>query len=335
MASQAIFIDLANNNDEHENLGLRQKFILNIRRIEGKIKRIRGIMTNLRGSIEMPPDFSKPLSEADFITPTCTMSSPISMTSPMPDCGAQASSSWYLAALLKTLNGLKTMGKEKKMEGQISKHKAGSSQQPEMNKSSKVEEDNDRIEYLNFPLYDGSGNPHSHLEAYLNELAVIGQSDGLKKKIFVSSLVGPVLMWYTKKDTSKWISWDDLAIDFIWQFDNKLTKKHIAKTDLVESQFRDKEKTIINGTSKPTKFEVVIPQPQLIWYLSPKIFPSSNYVQAYYPQSFTKPQTIWYLPPFVAPTSNYPPMSYKNPPTNQQPNQSTKPQHELQKIPPK
>lgn len=50
-----------------------------------------------------------------------------------------------------------------------------------MNKSSKSrEEDKNKIEDLNFPSYDGSGNPHSYLKEYLEELAVIGKSDGLK-----------------------------------------------------------------------------------------------------------------------------------------------------------
>lgn len=90
----------------------------------------------------MPPDFPEPLFETDFIAPTYTMSSSILTTSPIPDCGVQVSSSQYLVALQKTLDGLTTMGKEKEMEGQIPKHKEGSSQQPEMNKSPKAKEEN-------------------------------------------------------------------------------------------------------------------------------------------------------------------------------------------------
>lgn len=87
-----MFIDLVNNNDGHENLRLCQsKVMSNIRRMEGRIERIRGIMTDLRGSAEMTPDFQGPLSETDFIAPTYTMSSPILVTSPMPDFGEQVS----------------------------------------------------------------------------------------------------------------------------------------------------------------------------------------------------------------------------------------------------
>lgn len=84
MASQVMCIDLVNSDDEHENLGWRQnKVISSIRRIEGKIERIRGIMTDLQGLAEMPPDFPEPLSETDFIVVTYTVSSPILATSPM------------------------------------------------------------------------------------------------------------------------------------------------------------------------------------------------------------------------------------------------------------
>lgn len=88
------------------------------------------------------------------------------------------------------------MGKEKEMEGQIPNHEAWLSQQPKMNKSPKAkEEDNNKIKDLNFPLNDGSRNPHSHLKEYVDKLSIIGQSDNLKMKIFVSSLKGPALIW--------------------------------------------------------------------------------------------------------------------------------------------
>ncbi|PHU12946.1 Mitochondrial import inner membrane translocase subunit TIM50 [Capsicum chinense] len=73
-----------------------------------------------------------------------------------------------------------------------------------LNKSKSKEEDKERIEDLNFPFYAGSGNPYSHLKEYLDKLSVIGQSDSLKTKLFLSSLNGPALMWYAENDTCKW-----------------------------------------------------------------------------------------------------------------------------------
>lgn len=103
-----------------------------------------------------------------------------------------------------------------------------------MNKSSKAKvKDEDKIEDLKFPLYNGFGNPHSHLKKYLDKLLAIGQSDSLKMKLFVSSLKGPTLMWYAKNDTIKWVSWDHLETDFVRQFDNKIKKKLATESNLV------------------------------------------------------------------------------------------------------
>lgn len=46
-----------------------------------------------------------------------------------------------------------------------------------------------RVGDLKFLLYDVFGNPYSHLNAYLNEIVIIRQSDSLTIKIFVRSLI--------------------------------------------------------------------------------------------------------------------------------------------------
>lgn len=82
---------------------------------------------------------------------------------------------------------------------------------------------------------------------------------GLKMKLFVDSLTGLALMWYAEKDIGKWVSWDDLASDFIARFNNMMKRKFIEETprhdkvSLVEPQFRDKEKGSYHYTSKPPK----------------------------------------------------------------------------------
>ncbi|KAM3303611.1 putative protein isoform X1 [Capsicum chacoense] len=236
MASQVMLINLANSKAEHEILGLHQnRAISSIRWLGSRIELIRGIMTDIQGSVEMPPGFPEPLVEAEFNPPIHTMESPILITSPMPICDTHMSPSQFSIAFLKALIELINTSEDKDMEGQVPNYEVGSSQQPKMNKSSKSrEEDKERIEGWNFPLYDGLGNPHSHFKEYLNKLSVIGQSDSLKMKLFVSSLKGPTLMWYTKNDTSKWVSWDYLATDFVRWFNNKLKRKLTVEVNLVK-----------------------------------------------------------------------------------------------------
>ncbi|XP_047255078.1 uncharacterized protein LOC107847707 isoform X1 [Capsicum annuum] len=235
MASQVMLINLANSESEHESLGLHQnRAISSIRRLGRRIELIRGIMTDIQGSVEMPPGFPESLLEADFNPPIHTMESPILTTLPVPVCDTHMPPSQFSIAFLKALIELINTSEDKDMEGQVPNYEVGLSQQPKMNKSSKSREEDKRIKGWNFPLYDGLGNPHSHLKEYLDKLSVIGKSDSLKTKLFVSSLKGPTLMWYTENDTSKWVSWDYLATNFVRWFNNKLKRKFTVEVNLVK-----------------------------------------------------------------------------------------------------
>ncbi|KAH0634144.1 hypothetical protein KY284_036930 [Solanum tuberosum] len=54
---------------------------------------------------------------------------------------------------------------------------------------------------VDIPMYDGIGLPQNHLKAYLDW-----------------TLTGPALMWYANQDTRKWLSWVDMAKDFIKKY---------------------------------------------------------------------------------------------------------------------
>lgn len=118
------------------------------------------------------------------------------------------------------------------------------------------EESKDRIRDLKFQLYDRYGNLHSHFMAYLYVIVIIQKSNDLQMKHFVRPLIGLALMWYAEKDTSKWVSWDNLASYFIGWSNHWRKSKFIVealrydKVGLVEPQFRDKEKITINEESK-------------------------------------------------------------------------------------
>lgn len=96
-------------------------------------------------------------------------------------------------------------------------------------------------------------------------------------KLFVSSLTGPTLMWYTQKDTRKWVCQNNLVSDFIGRFYNKLKRKFIARTlthnkvGLVETQLSNKRKTTINEVSRPSKFKVSKSKAKTLLYEPPSI----------------------------------------------------------------
>lgn len=50
----------------------------------------------------------------------------------------------------------------------------------------------------NINLFDGVGDPHTHLRAYCDILVGIGKSENLMIKLFVRSLSDEDLTWYTK-----------------------------------------------------------------------------------------------------------------------------------------
>ncbi|KAL3332290.1 hypothetical protein AABB24_032732 [Solanum stoloniferum] len=66
-----------------------------------------------------------------------------------------------------------------------------------------------------FEKFDGSGNPFFHLRVYCEKLIGVGKNEGIRIKLFNQSLSGKALEWYSKQDTTKWLSWDDMANSFV------------------------------------------------------------------------------------------------------------------------
>nr|XP_016436517.1 PREDICTED: uncharacterized protein LOC107762657 [Nicotiana tabacum] len=69
-----------------------------------------------------------------------------------------------------------------------------------------------------FVLYDGHGDPVGHLKKYCNQLRGVGGREELLIGYFEESLIGITSEWYMDQDISRWHIWDDLARDFIRQF---------------------------------------------------------------------------------------------------------------------
>ncbi|XP_075101846.1 uncharacterized protein LOC142177273 [Nicotiana tabacum] len=69
-----------------------------------------------------------------------------------------------------------------------------------------------------FKKYDGHGDPITHLKRYCNQLRGAGGKEELLMAYFGESLTGIASEWYIDLDISHWHIWDDLARDFVRQF---------------------------------------------------------------------------------------------------------------------
>lgn len=69
-----------------------------------------------------------------------------------------------------------------------------------------------------FDLFDGTGDPHTHLRAYCDKLVRIGKNEKLIMRLLIKSLSGEALAWYTKQDPRYWRKWSDMAEDFMNHF---------------------------------------------------------------------------------------------------------------------
>ncbi|XP_033511172.1 uncharacterized protein [Nicotiana tomentosiformis] len=71
---------------------------------------------------------------------------------------------------------------------------------------------------LKFDIFDGTGDPHSHLRAYCDKLVRVGRNEKLRMKLFIRSLTGETLTWYTRQDPMNLREWQDMAEDFMFRF---------------------------------------------------------------------------------------------------------------------
>ncbi|XP_060192680.1 uncharacterized protein LOC132622155 [Lycium barbarum] len=81
-----------------------------------------------------------------------------------------------------------------------------------------------------FDIFDGTGDPHAHLRAYSDKLVGVGRSEKLRMKLFIRSLSGEALTWYTRQDPRKWSDWQDMAGDFMnhFGFNTEITPKRFS-----------------------------------------------------------------------------------------------------------
>ena len=69
-----------------------------------------------------------------------------------------------------------------------------------------------------FDMFDGKGNPRAHLRSYCDKLVGVGKDQAIRMKLFIRSLTGEALDWYTYQDPQRWHSWGDMAQEFMDRF---------------------------------------------------------------------------------------------------------------------
>ncbi|XP_070020757.1 uncharacterized protein [Nicotiana sylvestris] len=69
-----------------------------------------------------------------------------------------------------------------------------------------------------FEKYDGHKDPVANLKRYCNQLRSAGGKEELLMAYFGESLSGITSEWYTDQEITHWHVWDDMARDFVHQF---------------------------------------------------------------------------------------------------------------------
>ncbi|KAG5606910.1 hypothetical protein H5410_028402 [Solanum commersonii] len=70
-----------------------------------------------------------------------------------------------------------------------------------------------------FNMFDGRGdNPIAHLKDFYSGLVGLENNEPLLMRLFIQSLSGISFIWYVKQDFDKWLTWEDMARDFVEQY---------------------------------------------------------------------------------------------------------------------
>ncbi|XP_060198907.1 uncharacterized protein LOC132627530 [Lycium barbarum] len=85
-----------------------------------------------------------------------------------------------------------------------------------------------------FDTFNGTGDPHTHLRAYCDKLVGVGRDQSIRMKLFIRSLSGEALTWYTQQNVRKWRGWSDMAQDFMdrFSFNTDITPDRVYMTKL-------------------------------------------------------------------------------------------------------
>ncbi|XP_055800430.1 uncharacterized protein LOC129869872 [Solanum dulcamara] len=92
-----------------------------------------------------------------------------------------------------------------------------------------------------FDIFDGKSDPHTHLRAYCDKLVGVGRNEKLRMKLFIRSLSGEALTWYTRQDPRKWYNWQEMAEDFMncFRFNTEITADRFSLANIQKKPSED------------------------------------------------------------------------------------------------
>ncbi|XP_047253559.1 uncharacterized protein LOC124887702 [Capsicum annuum] len=90
-----------------------------------------------------------------------------------------------------------------------------------------------------FDVFDGKGDWHAHLRAYCDKLVGVGKNEELRIKLFIQSLSGETLTWYTRQDPRKWCDWREMAEGFIslFRFNTEISPDRFLLANIQKKSF--------------------------------------------------------------------------------------------------
>ncbi|KAM3270832.1 hypothetical protein P3S67_029034 [Capsicum chacoense] len=99
------------------------------------------------------------------------------------------------------------------------------------------------FEMSKFDKYEGHGNPVAYLKKFCNQLRGAGGKKELLMAYFGESLTGIASEWFIDQDIFRWHVWDDMARDFVQQFQYNI---EIMERAGCKSQTIDKKTEMID-----------------------------------------------------------------------------------------
>ncbi|XP_033517334.1 uncharacterized protein [Nicotiana tomentosiformis] len=85
-----------------------------------------------------------------------------------------------------------------------------------------------------FDIFDGTGDSHVHLRDYLDKVVRVGRNEKLRMKLFIRSLTGEALIYYTQQDPRIWREWQEMVEDFMnrLRFNTEITPDRFTLVNL-------------------------------------------------------------------------------------------------------
>nr|XP_033516253.1 uncharacterized protein LOC117280636 [Nicotiana tomentosiformis] len=96
-----------------------------------------------------------------------------------------------------------------------------------------------------FDIFDGTCDPHAYLRAYCDKFVGVGRNEKLRMKLFIRSMTGEALTWYTRQDPGNWRAWQDMSENFInhFRFNTEITSDRFTLATRAKPPLDDSELT--------------------------------------------------------------------------------------------